>query len=88
MADREELEQLIITLLEPSVFKTTAQIVEEFRIEYPRRWRELEEEAQRVFGASCAAYQQPATRVVQALFSLPEKSRLCRREGDAHRWSK
>ncbi len=65
MASRE-LEELLLTLLEPGVFKTTGQLVQEFRMEFPQRWRELEKEGRRLYGGSCGAYQQPATRIVQA----------------------
>ncbi|MEW5785382.1 MAG: hypothetical protein AB1767_09975 [Bacillota bacterium] len=83
-----ELENLIFKLLEPGVFKTTAQLVEEFRAEYPRQWRRLEQEGEQLYGGSCGAYQQPATRIAQVLFNLAEEKR-CRqsRRGKEHQWS-
>ncbi len=81
------LEELLLTLLEPGVFKTTGQLVQEFRMEFPRTWRGLEEEGERLFGGSCGAYQQPATRITQALFMLPAEKCFCRREEEGYSWS-
>ncbi len=81
------LAELILTLLEQGVFKTTGQLVQEFRAEYPRSWRELEKEGKRLFGGTCGAYQQPATRISQALFSLPAHKCLCRRDEAGYSWS-
>lgn len=81
------LEKYILELLEPGVYKTTEQLVEEFRMEHPRCWRELEEEGKRLFGGTCGAYQQPSTRILRVLFALPGESCLRRREGDRYRWS-
>ena len=88
MIDQADLQTLLLNLLEPGVWKTTAQLVEEFRIEYPRQWRELEIEGERLFGAGCGAIQQPATLIVQTLFDLPEEKRLCRRREGEYWWSK
>jgi hypothetical protein len=82
-----ELEELLLTLLEPGVFKTTGQLVQEFRMEFPQRWRELEKEGRRLYGGSCGAYQQPATRIVQALYNLPPDKCLRRREENGYIWS-
>ncbi len=81
------LEKLLISMLEPGVFKTTEQIVQEFRMEYPHDWHELEKEGKRLFGGSCGAYQQPATRITQALFKIPPEKCLCRRDDDGYSWS-
>lgn len=81
------LEELLIRLLEPEYFKTTAQLVQEFRMEYPRAWHELEDEGKCLFGGSCGAYQQPATRIVQALFKIPPERCLCRRDEEGYSWS-
>ena len=72
--EKRELEKLLLTLLEPGVYKTTSQLVQEFRMEFPRAWRELEREGRRLYGSSCGAYQQPATRIAQALFNLPQEN--------------
>ena len=85
--EKPDLEELILTLLERGVFKTTGQLVQEFRMEYPRSWRELEREGERLFGGTCGAYQQPATRISQALFNLPAGSCLCRRGEEGYSWS-
>jgi hypothetical protein len=85
--EKRELEKLLLTLLEPGVYKTTSQLVQEFRMEFPRAWRELEREGRRLYGSSCGAYQQPATRIAQALFNLPPGKCLCRREGNSYSWS-
>ena len=81
------LEKCLLDLLEPGVYKTTEQLVQEFRMEYPRRWQELEEEGKRLFGGTCGAYQQPSTRIMRALFSLPQESCLRRRQGNRYSWS-
>lgn len=82
------LEELLYGLLEPGRFKTTAQLVGEFRAEYPREWRRLEREGESLYGAGCGAVMQPATRIAQALFALPEQRRLCRRRGGEYLWSR
>ncbi len=82
-----KLEELLLTLLEPGVYKTTGQLVQEFRMEFPRMWRELEKEGECLFGGSCGAYQQPATRIAQALFNLPAEKCFCRREENGYSWS-
>ncbi len=87
MVEQEQLEQLLLSLLEPGVEKTTAQLVEELRMEYPRQWRELKREGERLFGAGCGAHQQPATRVAQALFDLYAKKRCSRRKDGVYWWS-
>ncbi len=81
------LEELLLSLLEPGVYKTTGQLVQEFRMEFPERWQELEQEGRQLFGGTCGAYQQPSTRLAQILFSLPEERCLCRRQGDEYSWS-
>ena len=87
MADRP-LEKLVLELLEPGVFKTTAQLAEEFRAEYAAQWRRLEEEGERLYGGGCGAYQQPSTRIAQVLFDLSEAGRCaCRRLGREYTWS-
>ncbi|HED24168.1 MAG TPA: hypothetical protein ENN91_03490 [Firmicutes bacterium] len=70
----------VAKLLEAGIYKTTEQVVEEFRMEYPRLWRELETEGQNLYGNSCSSVQQPATRIAQALQSLGEEEclRFCR----------
>lgn len=74
-------------LLEPGVFKTTGQLVQEFRMEFSGAWHELEEEGKRLFGGACGAYQQPATRIAQVLFSLPPEKCHCRRGEESYSWS-
>ncbi len=87
MVDQTDLQALLLSLLEPKVSKTTAQLVEEFRIEYQRQWLELEREGELLFGAGCGAIQQPATRIIQALFDLDEDKRLCCRKEGEYWWS-
>jgi hypothetical protein len=84
----EQLQAKLLLLLEPDIYKTTAQLVEEFRMEYPSLWKELEIEGQRLYGNSCSSVQQPSTRIAQALQELPSDS--CRRysRGSLHYWSK
>ncbi|MDW7739917.1 MAG: hypothetical protein SCJ97_07670 [Bacillota bacterium] len=86
--DDKILEQLVIKLLEPGISKTTTQVVEEFRIEYPAQWRELEKEGEMLFGVSCTSLQQPSTRISRILLSLPEEKCLCRRKNNQYYWSK
>lgn len=85
--EKGSLEELLLSLLEPGVYKTTGQLVQEFRMEYPQRWAELEKEGRRLFGGTCGAYQQPSTRISQALFVLPEDRCRCRRRGNEYSWS-
>ena len=83
----KKLEEIVINLLEPGIFKTTAQVVEEIRIEHPAMWRQLEEEGEMLFGSSCSSVQQPSTRISQVLQSLPTGQFLCRRENNISYWS-
>ena len=84
----EELQTKLLQLLEPDIYKTTAQLVEEFRMEYPLLWEELAKEGLALYGNSCSSIQQPSTRIAQALLALPADS--CRRysRGSQHFWSK
>lgn len=75
-------------MLEPGIFKTTAQIIEEFRTEYPALWKELEKEGEMLYGRSCSSVQQPATRISQLLQSIPADQVICLRRNDGYRWSK
>jgi hypothetical protein len=84
----KRLEEIVINLLEPGIFKTTAQLVEEIRIEHPTMWRQLEEEGEMLFGSSCSSVQQPATRISQVLQSLSTGQVICRRENNMSYWSK
>jgi hypothetical protein len=82
------LRDLILDLLEPGIYKTTAQVVEEFRIEHPEQWRNLEREGEMLYGGGCSSMQQPATRISQVLLSLTEQQRLFRRINKLYYWSK
>lgn len=84
----EQLQAMLLQLMEPDIYKTTAQLVEELRMEHPTLWEELEKEGQALFGNSCSSIQQPSTRIAQALLELPAES--CRRysRGSLHFWSK
>ena len=85
----EQLQARLLQLLDPDIYKTTAQLVEELRIEYPLLWEELQKEGQTtLYGNSCSSIQQPSTRIAQALLDLPVDS--CRRysRGSLHFWSK
>ncbi len=86
--DAKKLEEIVINLLEPGIFKTTAQVVEEIRIEHPAAWRQLEEEGEMLFGSSCSSVQQPATRISQVLQSLSTGQFICHRENNISYWSK
>ncbi len=84
----ELLQKKVIALLEPGIFKTTAQIVEEFRTEHPALWKELEKEGEMLYGSSCSSVQQPATRISQLLQYIPAEQVICLRRNDVYRWSK
>jgi len=79
---------MLLQLLEPGFYKTTAQLVEEFRMENPSCWKELETEGQTLYGNSCSSIQQPSTRIAQALLELPSESCLRYSKGSIHFWSK
>ncbi len=87
MLKTELLQEKIISLLEPGIYKTTAQVIEEFRMEHPLYWRMLEKEGEMLYGGGCSSVQQPATRISQALQSLPPGQIICLRENDICRWS-
>ncbi len=84
----ERLQARLLRLLEPNIYKITAQLVEEFRMEYPLFWDMLEKEGRIIYGNGCSSIQQPSTRIAQALLKLPAGS--CRRynKGSMHFWSK
>jgi hypothetical protein len=84
----ELLQQLVLRLLESGIYKTTAQVVEEFRMEYPMQWRQLEKEGEMLYGKSCSSLQQPSTRISQALLSLPAKQCLRRSKLNQYYWSR
>lgn len=86
--EEAKLQDMVFKLLEPGIYKTTAQVVEEFRMEYPEAWRQLEKEGEMLFGSSCSSVQQPVTRISRVLFSLPTDRCFSRRNQNVYRWSK
>ncbi len=86
--DNQLMQKLILGLLEPGIFKTTAQIVEEFRMENPTEWSRLEKEGEELYGSGCSSLQQPATCIAQVLLSLPPRSRLMYKKDGLSFWSK
>jgi hypothetical protein len=84
----KKLEEIVINLLESGIFKTTAQVVEEIRIEHPAAWRQLEEEGEMLFGSSCSSVQQPATRISHVLQALLPEQCTCLRDKNIAYWSK
>lgn len=86
--DNEELEKALTSLLETNVRKTTAQISEELRMEYPQLWRSLEKEGEKLFGSSCSSAQQPYTRISQVLLSLPPDKCLRQSVNKGYSWRK
>lgn len=80
--------ELVLNLLEPGIYKTTAQVVEEFRMEYPEQWSRLKKEGEKIYGPSCSSHQQPATLIAQALLALPADSRLLKQNGRIYYWSR
>lgn len=86
--DEKEIAKAVINLLEPGIYKTTAQITEELRMEYPLIWNALAQEGEALYGLGCGAIQQPVTRVAQVLLSLHSDSCLCRRSGKEYSLSR
>lgn len=84
----EELEKALLSLLEQGLRKTTAQVAEELRMEYPQIWRSLEKEGEMLFGSSCSSVQQPYTRISQVLLSLPADQCLRHSINKGYCWSK
>ncbi len=80
-------QRLLSRLLDPGIFKSTEQVVHEFRAEYPEAWQELVRRGEEQYGPGCAATQMPATAVRQALFSLPTRKRRVKRKGEQHFWA-
>ena len=77
----------VLSLLEPGLFKTTEQIVEEFRMEFPEQWKALQKEGEMLYGNSCSSVQQPATRISQVLRTFPDTHVLHLHEQDKQFWS-
>jgi len=86
--DNKNLQDLVLNILEPEIYKTTGQVVEEFRMEYPAQWIELEKEGEMLYGAGCGSFQQPATRISQILLSLPAEKVFSLRKNSDYYWSK
>ena len=84
----ELLMQLVLSLLEPVIYKTTTQLVEEFRMEYPAQWRQLEKEGEMLYGSSCGSMQQPSTRISQILRSLSTDQCHCLHKNNQYYWSR
>jgi hypothetical protein len=88
MSFSEELKEALICLLEKDVHKTTAQVAEELRMEYPQLWRNLEKEGETLYGSSCSSVQQPYTRISQVLLSMPPDQCLRQSINKGYSWSK
>ena len=82
------LQKLVAELLETGIYKTTAQVVEEFRTENADCWEQLKKEGEMLYGTSCSSVQQPSTRISQILLSLPADLCLRRIENGEYFWSK
>ena len=80
------IEKQVISLLEPGILKTTDQIVEEFRMEFPEQWKALKEEGEILYGNSCSSFHQPATRISLALRTFPDTHVLCLHEQGKRFW--
>jgi hypothetical protein len=85
---QDQIKDALLSLLESEIFKTTAQLVEELRMEYPSLWKSLELEGEKLYGQSCSSLQQPATRIAQVLLSLPDNYCLREKKGKLYFWSK
>lgn len=81
------IEKQVLSLLEQGIFKTTEQIVEEFRMEFPEQWKALQEEGEILYGNSCSSVQLPATRISQALRTFPATYVLSLQDQDKKFWS-
>lgn len=82
------LHNLILDLLESDILKTTEQVVEEFKMEYPAQWRSLEKEGEMLYGSSCSSVQQPSTRISQVLINIPSNECVSIRKNNATYWRK
>ncbi len=82
------LQEFVLSLLEPDIYKTTEQVVEEFRMEYPPQWKQLEKEGEMLYGRGCSSVQQPATCIAQALLSLSTDQCFCLHKNNDYYWSK
>ncbi len=88
MTRNAELQMVLICLLEKDVCKTTAQIAEELRMEYPQLWRSLEKEGEMLYGSSCSSVQQPYTRISQVLLTLTPDQCLRQSVKKGYCWSR
>lgn len=86
--DLDQVEANLLSLLEPDYYKTTDQLVQEFRMEYPALWEELEKEGRELYGKSCSSVQQPFTRILKTLLNLPDDCCMRIRKGNQYYWSK
>ena len=82
------LHKLIMGLLEPDILKTTEQVVEEFKMEYPAHWKALKKEGEMLYGNSCSSVQQPSTRISQVLVNMPSNECESIRKSNATYWRK
>ena len=88
MLTERKLEEAILNLLEPGIYKTTAQVAAELRMEHPAIWQELEKEGETLFGSSCSSFQQPYTRISQVLLAMPASLCLRQRINNEYQWTK
>lgn len=88
MLEEISLHNLILDLLEFDILKTTEQVVEEFKMEYPAQWKALEKEGKMLYGSSCSSVQQPSTRISQILLNMPSDVCMLIRKNNATYWRK
>lgn len=81
------IEKQVLSLLEPGLYKTTEQIVAEFRMEFPEQWKTLQKEGEMLYGNSCSSFQQPATRISQVLRAFPDTHVFCLQDQGKKLWS-
>ncbi len=69
------IEEHLYSLLTEEYFKSTLQLVEEFRAEYPRDWDYILSIGQKTFGGSCTSVLSPSIFLAQLLERFNEQKR-------------
>lgn len=70
------IEKKLIELLSDNIARTTVQIVEEFKVEYPEFWQKIINEGRKLFGHSCTFVQSPQIIVANILSNLKDRGMI------------
>ncbi len=89
LPDKIRIKNMLLDLVLAEHPKTSTQIVEEFRAEYPQDWEEILRVGKKTFGESCTSILSPEIFLTYMLKELEKESKITKIiQGKEHSWKK